>query len=347
MKNFEGLGNGNLKHTGWREALLPFVDDEAEVFVDPADDDGEPSYALTNKVLSFGLNDTEKIAIIESDSDVIEVDNLSCTGGASATIAGNFAVRHSGTVNAHLYGGSVRTVEPADIAMDDPSKEPLVIWWLPDREHGEVCGEVVVITNPNPLPTPTGTDPDPALNPGPSPDENGNYPPPPPSPGYVGGLKGEWRTVVAWEVPDLSGPIITTRVDANLNYPYGIGNALDLPADQRNQYWKPSEFAPLGTHSVVYTGQLWIPHTGTISFYSAYDDATILTIGGASIIDQWCVCWSDWIIPVGQFEGTGGQWVDVYLATANVNGPSMFRLQWSYDGQTQQDIPDEYFQTQP
>ena len=38
-------------------------------------------------------------------------------------------------------------------------------WWLPDREHGLVCGTVVVIDNPNPLPTPSGTDPDPTLNP--------------------------------------------------------------------------------------------------------------------------------------------------------------------------------------
>ena len=484
LKNYEGLGRGNLKHIGWRAQLAPYVDDESEVFIDPADDDGEPSYALTNKVLSFGLNDTEKIAIIESDNETIEIDNLSCTGGGSATITGDYAVRHLGTVNALLYGGSVRSFEPTDIAMDDPSKEPLVLWWLPDREHGEVCGEVVVVTNPGPLPGPSepcdgilgqtvrvtlpgssvflniaevqvfdmggnnvatsGTATQSSTDFGGEAsraidgntdgawasgsvthtaqqsnpwwqvdlggdieialivisrrndcclnyisgaqvevlDASGNvvhleenlsfstgssewiefcplepsYPPPPPSSGYVPGLKGEWREVIPWQVPDLSGPIVATRIDDNLNYPYGIGHAPDLPPDQWDQYWKPSPFdVPnhtyagngYSTHSAVYTGQLWIPHTGTIQFYAAYDDATILTIGGQSIIDQWCVCWSNLIIPVGQYGGTGGEWVDIYLATANVNGPSMTRLQWSYDGQVQQDIPDEYFQTQP
>ena len=166
MKNYEGLGKGNVAHTAWQADLAPYMDDEDEVFVDPAAE-GTNSYAMTNKVRQFGFADSEKIAIIESDGEAIVIENLGCTGG-TATITGEPAVRHSGTTNALLYGGAVRTFEPATIDLNDASNEPLVVWWLPDREHGEVCGTVVTIDNPNPPPSPSGTEPDSTLNPNPT-----------------------------------------------------------------------------------------------------------------------------------------------------------------------------------
>ena len=165
MKNFEGLGHGNLKIAAWQETLTPFADESDKIFVDPADTNGPVSYALSNKVVSMGLGDVKKIAIIESDDEAILIDNTTCDASGNTVITGSYAVRHSGTVNALLYGGSVRTFESDDIDLADVTNEPLVIWWLPDREHGLVCGEVVVITNPNPLPGPSGTDPDPTLDP--------------------------------------------------------------------------------------------------------------------------------------------------------------------------------------
>ena len=164
MKHYEGLGRGNLSHDGWQADLSPYVEYEASTFVDPADDNGPASYALTNKVRNFGQSDAEKIAIIESDGETIEIDNLSCTG-TTANIAGGPVARHSGMANALLYAGHVRTFEPADIDLADSTNEPLVIWWLPDREHGLVCGTVVVVDNPNPLPEPSGTEPDATFNP--------------------------------------------------------------------------------------------------------------------------------------------------------------------------------------
>ena len=167
MKHYEGLGKGNLRTANWEQTLAPFLDDAAAIFVDPADDNGDVSYALSNKVVGMGANDDKKIAIIESDERIIILDTETC-GGTTPTITGEPAARHLGTTNALLYGGAVRTFEPTDIALDDPSKEPLVVWWLPDREHGVVCGSVVVIENPNPLPEPTGTEPDAELNPVPT-----------------------------------------------------------------------------------------------------------------------------------------------------------------------------------
>lgn len=169
MKHYEGLGRGNLRHANWKQQILPYIDEQDKVFVDPADDNGPESYALTNKVAAMGAGDFKKIAIIESDDPTIVIDNTNCTGG-EAIVTGNFVARHTGTVNALLYGGSVRTFEPRDIDMADTTKQPLVVWWLPEREHGLVCGTVV--DNPNELPGPSDTDPDATLQP------TGSEPPP-------------------------------------------------------------------------------------------------------------------------------------------------------------------------
>ena len=116
---------------------------------------------------------------------MIEIDNTNCTGTPSvSSVTGDFAVRHLGMVNALLYGGSVRSFEPTDIDLADTTHEPLVIWWLPDREHGFVCGSVVVIDNPNEPPEPSGTEPDATLEPDSSepdstPEPSGSEPPEP------------------------------------------------------------------------------------------------------------------------------------------------------------------------
>ena len=164
MKHYEGQGKGNLRHEYWQSDIRPYLDDAEEMFVDPGDTNGPASYAMTNKVRSFGANDSNKIAIIESDSKSILIENLNCTGG-TATITNGPIARHSGMINALLYSGRVQAFEPTEIDLADATHEPLVVWWLPDREHGHVCGTVVVVENPNPLPGPSGTEPDATLNP--------------------------------------------------------------------------------------------------------------------------------------------------------------------------------------
>ncbi|MCG8585700.1 MAG: DUF1559 domain-containing protein [Pirellulales bacterium] len=160
LKNYEGQFGRPLAHGSWRTDLAPFVDEVADVFVDPSDADGEPSYALTNKVVAMGLNDHTKITIIESDSETITIDNGDCAGGSEPVIDGDFAVRHLGMTNALLYGGSVKTLATDEIDLADTTREPLVVWWLPDREHGSVCGTVVTIDSPNSLPDAGGSNPD-------------------------------------------------------------------------------------------------------------------------------------------------------------------------------------------
>jgi prepilin-type N-terminal cleavage/methylation domain-containing protein len=160
MKHYEGTGRGNLRVTAWEQTLLPYADEDTDIFVDPSDVNGDVSYALSSKVVSMGGGDDMKIAIIESNDRIIDLDMQSCSGTPLVpSITGTPAARHLGTTNALLYGGAVRSFEPAEIDLTDPSKNPLVIWWLPDREHGVVCGSVVVIVNPNTLPEPSSGEP--------------------------------------------------------------------------------------------------------------------------------------------------------------------------------------------
>ena len=44
MKHYEGQGHGNLRQNDWLNKLLPYLDKSDEVFLDPADTNGLPSY---------------------------------------------------------------------------------------------------------------------------------------------------------------------------------------------------------------------------------------------------------------------------------------------------------------
>ena len=110
MRGYENIGQGNLAQDDWYNKLLPFLDGNEEVYTDPADLNGEPSYALSNKVLKMGTGDDEKIAIIESDDATI---SLRCDG-SDPTFEGDVAARHFGMAHALLYGGKL-VVIPSDI----------------------------------------------------------------------------------------------------------------------------------------------------------------------------------------------------------------------------------------
>ncbi|MCG8587469.1 MAG: prepilin-type N-terminal cleavage/methylation domain-containing protein [Pirellulales bacterium] len=167
MKHREGQRDANLAQADWLNELLPYLDDSQDVYLDPADTNGLPSYALSNKVVKFGSGDDAKIAIIESDEATI---TIACDSN-NPTFSGSIATRHFGQSHALLYGGSVRAFELAEIDPADASNEPLVTWWLPYGENGNVCGTVVSITNPNPLPGPGTTDPEITI------EEDSNSPP--------------------------------------------------------------------------------------------------------------------------------------------------------------------------
>jgi prepilin-type processing-associated H-X9-DG protein len=298
MRHYEGQGRGNLRHAGWQETLLPYVDAEKDAFVDPADTNGGSSYALTNKVLTMGRNDHAKIAVIESDDEAIVIDNTNCTGGM-ATIAGTPAVRHMGTTNALLYDGSVRAFELSEIDLADTSKKPLVIWWLPDREHGMVCGSVVVVDAPPPSPTatpvpPTPTPPTPTPEPTPAPEPTVETPPDCGDPTKpivqgltaefatyhytIGGPTGEWNKGGFFEGFYLSGDY-----EDHLTYfakaVVGVNGSQFANNPSSWGLSQPSDWG--GGHQFVrYCGQIKGPITGTVYFQGRWDDAMELVIDG-------------------------------------------------------------------
>ena len=294
LKNYEGTGQGNVSHSDWQTKLGPYIDESTDVFVDPADDNGPASYAMTNKVRQFGFGDSQKIAIIESDGETIEIDNTNCTAGVS-TITGEPVARHSGTLNALLYGGSVRTFELPDIDLADTSHEPLVVWWLPDREHGLVCGTVVVVDNPNELPGPGGTDPDVPLDPDPATGDDdddddgstGTDPPPDcgdPSSPTVMGLTANYYTfegtpqsydqyyqdgTLEDHLTFIESRVITTSFNAD-------NAASNYPTNP------PASYDP--DRHIRFCGQIKAPITGKLYFQLAWDDAVDFVLDGNLIV---------------------------------------------------------------
>ena len=153
MGGYEGLGRGNLAQANWQNDLLPFLGDSEEVFLDPADLNGEPSYALSNQVVKFASGDSDKIAIIESDDATISFE----CDGTDPKFEGTVAARHFGMAHALLYGGNVKAfelndVQPSDLATD---REPVSALWLPYSARNVVCGAVVTSTGVDP-PLPGG-----------------------------------------------------------------------------------------------------------------------------------------------------------------------------------------------
>ena len=157
LRQYEQAGRGNVPVDDWQQELLRHLEDAETVFVDPADTE-PPSYGINNKSTLFGLGDSGKITIVEADELLITINTTTCDG-TSPDITNGPVARHLGTTNALMYGGNVRTFEFEDIDLADTSNRPLVVYWLPEREHNLVCGEVVVVPDTG---TPGGSGPPPS-----------------------------------------------------------------------------------------------------------------------------------------------------------------------------------------
>ena len=352
MKSYEGLSRGNLSHTNWRETIGPFVDGSTQVFLDPADTDGETSYAATNKMVAMSNNDSKKIVIIESDDETITIDNKNCTGGTS-TITGEPAVRHLGMTNALLYGGSVRTFEPAEIDLADTTHEPLVRWWLPDRENGQVCGTVVTVTNPGALPEPTGSEPD----------SGSSTPPPTDTPlptacapsasnGYVEGLCGEYykATFADYEANGWLGNFLVdgnpeaTQIDSQLNWgPCGIPNrCVPLQAVITNANSDHS-------YAALWKGEIRAEHTEDYTFYVSHDNGVEITIDGNVVFD-WAGGWVTShpccsAVASDLVAMSAGQWVDMEVFLTNQSGPHHLVVEWESASTPREVVPASAFRT--
>lgn len=348
MKHYEGQDKGNLRQTDWLNTLVPFLDGSNEVFLDPTDEDGLPSYALTNKVIRFGASDDDKIAIIESDDAIITIDNTNCTGG-NATVDGNFVARHSGTVHALMYGGSVRTFEPTDIELADTTKEPLVRWWLPYEEHGLVCGTVVIVDDgshlPPPQPSSMGSDPDITLSPNPTsppgsdpnaPDTECDYTP------YQCGLWGEYRGRPAHEVHTFNfswdGPTYMERLDPDLGL---SGKPQGTEQHQKSFRW---------------TGQIKFDYAEQYVFQVNIDDPIFMTINGEEIMAfTWWTSrrwepadpWNTGHGYYATFTPPAPGWYDIEVKSGDNQLPANSSVKWASAtvGTSPVHIPSENFRT--
>ena len=321
MRGYEHRGQGNLDQNDWLNKLLPFLDESKEVFLDPADLNGVPSYALSNKVVKFGSGDDEKIAIIESDEATV---SLNCAGNNS-TFTGSIATRHFGRSHALLYGGSVRSFDLTEIDPTLAGNVPIVEWWLPYGEHGSVCGTVVSVVT---VPLPDHQVPEPN-------DCNTN-----PTNGWITGLWGAYRP----GIENFSGTPAACRIDADLFYPYGTGNACEAgDKGGPHQYWFPG-----GTNyqSVMWTGQIRAGYSEDYQFYMSYDDGTTLIIDGVTLLNATGHTWSNCQVAAGSpLPMVAGEWVDITLTNVNYSGPGQVRLLWESPSVPREDVPSANFRT--
>ena len=343
MENYEGQGQGNLKQADWLNKLEPYLDGSTDVFLDPSDEDGMPSYALSNKVVKFGSDDSDKIAIIESEEATITINTTTCTA-SNPTITNGPAVRHSGTINALLYGGSVRTFELAEIDLTNTSNEPLVIWWLPYSEHGLVCGSVVSVDNPGTLPGPGGSGPDPTIEASPAPggvETDCDYT------GYVCGLRGEYRQRPAGEAGRLdlaswswTGPTYILRIDPDLGM---SGKPQGTEASQKSFRW---------------TGQIRFDYAEQYVFQVNQDDPLFITIDGQEIhaVNPWTGRnwrpgdpWNTGDQYYSTFTPSTPGWYDIEVKSGDNVGPADARVKWASAsvGTAAVHIPSENFRTPP
>ena len=349
LKHYEGQGLGNLKLADWLNKLSPYLDESDEVFLDPADTNGMPSYALSNKVRSFGSGDDEKIAIIESDDATIVIDTKNCDASGNAGGTGTPVARHLGMTNALLYGGSVRSFEPAEIDLADTTHEPLVLWWLPYGEHGNVCGTVVIIDNPNELPEPSGSEPDVTLTPDPT-----DVPLPTACAssadnGYTEGLCGEfyagtWSDSLAdytlLQLVDGTPDASMIQPDLNMRGKWSVAVPSSLPIANEPQ-------AP--TFAVVYKGEIKADFDETYTLYVAHDNGLIVTIAGQQVYNYIgyifsghpCCGW----LPTEPVNMTAGQWLDIEIYYHNNDVMHHLAIEWESPSTPRQSIPASAFRT--
>ena len=149
MKHYEALGKGNLKPKDWQKTLAPYLDDTDEVFRSPLRDKqprngGVYSYALYSGSEFFGAADANKITIVSSDFQQIDIETKTCKEG-KPVVTGEPVARDRGFAHALCYAGNVRTFELEEIKLDD--NQTIVTWWLPAREKNTICGEVIKLEN--------------------------------------------------------------------------------------------------------------------------------------------------------------------------------------------------------
>ncbi|MBT1700332.1 hypothetical protein KK083_25825 [Fulvivirgaceae bacterium PWU4] len=138
-------------------------------------------------------------------------------------------------------------------------------------------------------------------------------------PGSGTGLRAEYFNNVT-----LAAPVVTTRVDAQINFDWGTGS----PGAGINE----------NNYSARWTGQVESPITGNVIFSTVSDDGVRLWVNDVQVIDNWTTHapTANNSIPIAL---TAGLKYNIRMEFFENAGGAVARLLWSYTGQSQQPVP--------
>lgn len=143
----------------WAELLIPFVDEEVDVFICPTDVNGidlddedivlNPSYGINGRHHRMGDGDSDRIVLIDYSKPVVDVfgenpndfDINAEPGSAESWAQYTPMERHAGEVNALFYAGHVQPFYFSDI--DPLDCETNFRLWQPyaDEAAGRDCDD--------------------------------------------------------------------------------------------------------------------------------------------------------------------------------------------------------------
>jgi hypothetical protein len=131
------------------------------------------------------------------------------------------------------------------------------------------------------------------------------------------GLTGQYFNGMAFNT------LVTTRVDATINFNWGVG--------------APATGVAIDNFSVRWTGEVLAPATGTYTFSTVSDDGVRLWIGGQQLVNNW----TDHAptTNTGTISLVAGQRYPVVMEYYEHGDGAVARLSWTPPGGTSQIIP--------
>lgn len=117
----------------------------------------------------------------------------------------------------------------------------------------------------------------------------------------------------------LSGKPWYTRIDPMIDFDWGKGTP-PIPGYQGDDF------------SIRWTGCIYIPQTGTYTFYTPKDDGVRLRINDVAIVDEWAP--PNRNNSIGAINLVGGKYYKIQLDFFERGGKAYIKLEWKRPGQT-------------
>lgn len=136
------------------------------------------------------------------------------------------------------------------------------------------------------------------------------------------GLRAEYYQNI-----DMSGSPVLTRTDSTVNFNWGQAAPA---AGMYSDYF-----------SVRWTGKVFFPVTGNFTFTTESDDGIRLYLNNKLVVGNWTYHGAT-LNSSESYPGVAGTTVDIRLEYFESSGDAVARLHWSYPGQADQAIPQQY-----